>query len=551
MTQTQDIPTQETSLQSLRVLAPRSGKRRVLVIIAALLAGTAAALVFVPWQQTVVAHGQVSVFGAMDRPQSIEALIPGRLTAWYVQEGQKVKKGDVLARIEDIDSKFLDTSQAKRLAEQNASLLEQKSRATARITRLNAQLASLSRSQELAISTAKERVAQTRQRRRSAAQSLVQAQKAFEIGRDVAQSTASERLSQLQDAVRQAEQSVLFAKQDVQTARIQRERIAELFRLDLRSKRDDELAENDLVSKQVRVKQAEDALKIARRSTTIGGLAQNQTGLELERAGSAVTAAQAAVEIAERDISASLFDLNRVLSDTTAQIASIEAGRESARESRAKIDADLAKLAIDRRNLSRRTDQQVVKAPRTGRVVRVFAIGTGDTVKSGDSLATILPDTLDQAVELSVSDNDAPLLAAGRQVRLQFAGFPALQVGGVPSAMVGTFAGRLRVIDAVDDGTARYRVVVEPDFALIKAGKAEAWPKSDVLRPGGEATGWILLDKVPLGWELWRQFNAFPATVKRAPVASKNDKGGAEKPSGKEGDRDGEKNSDFLKLKKK
>ncbi len=537
------------SLQSLRAVAPRSGRRRVLIIIGALIAATAAALVFVPWQQTVIAHGQVAVFNAMDRPQSIEAQIPGRLTDWYVQEGQSVKSGEILARIEDIDSKFLDPDQAKRLAEQDAALVEQKARITSRISRLDAQLENLTRSQELAQSTARERVAQNRERRKSAAQLLVQAQKGFEISRDVARSTASERVAQLQDAVRQAEQSLLFAKQDVQTAKIQRDRMAELFLLDLRSKRDFELAENDLVGKRVRVKQAEDAIKIAQRATNIGGLARNQTALELERARSSVTGAQAAVEIAERDIAASLFDVNRVLSDTTAQLAALEGGRESARESLAKIDADRAKLAIERRNLSRRTQQQVVKSPRAGRVVRVFAVGAGDTVKSGEPLATILPDTADQTVELSVSDNDAPLLAQGRRVRLQFAGFPALQVGGFPSAMVGTFAGRVRVIGGVDDGTARYRVIVGPDEAAIASGKAEAWPTNDILRPGGEATGWILLDTVPLGWELWRQFNAFPATVKQAPV-EKSDKGGVPT-TGKAGDRDGEKNEDFLKLKKK
>ena len=549
MTKTQHSSLQ--SLQSLRTVAPRSGRRRVLLIIGALLAATAAALVFVPWQQTIVAHGQVAVFGAMDRPQSIDAQIPGRLTQWLVQEGQAVKSGQTLARIEDIDSKFLDPNQAQRLAEQDAALVEQKSRITSRISRLDAQLENLTRSQQLAQSTARERVAQNRQRRNSAAQSLVQSQKALEIARDVAQSTASERVAQFEDAVRQAEQSLLFAKQDVQTAKIQRSRMAELYRLDLRSKRDDELAQNDLIGKQVRVKQAEDAIKIAQRSAKIGGLARNQTALELERSQAAVTAAQAAVEIAERDISASLFDVSRVLSDTTAQLAALEGGRESARESLAKIDADRAKLAIDRRNLSGRSEQQVVKAPRAGRVVRVLAIGAGDTVKAGDALATLLPDTTDQTVELSVSDNDAPLLAVGRRVRVQFAGFPALQIGGFPSAMVGTFAGRVRVIDAVDDGMARYRVIVGPDEAAIKSGKAQAWPTNDVLRPGGEATGWILLDTVPLGWELWRQFNAFPATVKQAPVASKSEKGIGATSTGKDGDRDGEKNDDFLKLKKK
>jgi adhesin transport system membrane fusion protein len=30
------------------------------------------------------------------------------------------------------------------------------------------------------------------------------------------------------------------------------------------------------------------------------------------------------------------------------------------------------------------------------------------------------------------------------------------------------------------------------------------------MRHGLRAHGWVLLDRVPLGFELWRRFNAFP-----------------------------------------
>jgi hypothetical protein len=32
--------------------------------------------------------------------------------------------------------------------------------------------------------------------------------------------------------------------------------------------------------------------------------------------------------------------------------------------------------------------------------------------------------------------------------------------------------------------------------------------------------GWILLDTVSLGWELWRQFNGFPPTISAAPPST-------------------------------
>jgi hypothetical protein len=128
-----------------------------------------------------------------------------------------------------------------------------------------------------------------------------------------------------------------------------------------------------------------------------------------------------------------------------------------------------------------------------------------------------------------VTDNDVALLSEGRHVRLQLAGWPALQFSGWPSVAVGTFAGRVSVIDAVDDGTARYRVIVRPDRELIASGKEQPWPPADTLRPGAEATGWILLDTVSLGFELWRQFNAFPPTVKTGPGGKATEKSDSDK----------------------
>jgi hypothetical protein len=63
------------------------------------------------------------------------------------------------------------------------------------------------------------------------------------------------------------------------------------------------------------------------------------------------------------------------------------------------------------------------------------------------------------------------------------------------------------VIDpgAGEDGT--IRVIVFPE-------NGEEWPDANYLRQGVRVIGWVLLDTVNLGWELWRQFNGFPPTLK-------------------------------------
>jgi hypothetical protein len=36
------------------------------------------------------------------------------------------------------------------------------------------------------------------------------------------------------------------------------------------------------------------------------------------------------------------------------------------------------------------------------------------------------------------------------------------------------------------------------------------WPDGRYLRQGTDVTGWVLLNEVPIGYELWRQFMGFP-----------------------------------------
>ena len=39
------------------------------------------------------------------------------------------------------------------------------------------------------------------------------------------------------------------------------------------------------------------------------------------------------------------------------------------------------------------------------------------------------------------------------------------------------------------------------------------WPQRRYLRQGVQAKGWVLLEQVRLGFELWRQINGFPPVV--------------------------------------
>ena len=148
----------------------------------------------------------------------------------------------------------------------------------------------------------------------------------------------------------------------------------------------------------------------------------------------------------------------------------------------------------------------------------LVAVGT-EQVKSGDALATLVPPRRTERVALTIDGNDASLVAPGRKVRLQFEGWPAVQFVGWPSVATGTFGGIVDLVDPASAGAGNFRVLVRPDPDDVP------WPDPARLRPGVQTQGWVLLDTVSLGYELWRQFNGFPPVVEAPPGASKVEKG--------------------------
>lgn len=189
--------------------------------------------------------------------------------------------------------------------------------------------------------------------------------------------------------------------------------------------------------------------------------------------------------------------------EATASLESARGSRESAAVQVASIAERLANLDT---RIARQNTQRIT-APRAGTIFRLFAAPGAELVKAGDALVSLIPETESWAVELWVPGNDMPLIEKGRPVRIQFEGWPSVQFSGWPSIAVGTFAGRVALVDPSDDGQGRFRVLIVPD-------PAEApWPDGRYLRQGVRANGFVLLDQVSLGFELWRRANGFPPSV--------------------------------------
>ncbi len=149
----------------------------------------------------------------------------------------------------------------------------------------------------------------------------------------------------------------------------------------------------------------------------------------------------------------------------------------------------------------------VITSPVDGALYQMFSVQGANTVKKGDALFTVVPQVQDLAVELNVAGRDMPLVHVGDKVRLQFQGWPAVQFVGWPSAAVGTFGGKVAALSPTDDAKGNFSVLVVPD------PEEPAWPDNRYLRQGVRASGWILLKRVSLGFEIWRQLNGFPPVI--------------------------------------
>lgn len=181
-----------------------------------------------------------------------------------------------------------------------------------------------------------------------------------------------------------------------------------------------------------------------------------------------------------------------------------ELARIAVEERKSQVAEVLAELTRVDVSLSRQS-LQIVRAPRDGVILRVNAGDAATFVNAGDVIATFVPDNAPRAVEIFIDGRDVALVKPGDKVRLQFEGWPVVQFSGWPSIAVGTFGGRVISVDPSADRTGSFRVLVVEDET-----DPNPWPETRYVRFGAAARGWILLETVSVGYELWRQLNNFP-----------------------------------------
>lgn len=388
-------------------------------------------LSFIPWTQNIRSKGLVTALRPDQRPQSIHSVIDGRIEAWFIQEGDFVKKGDTILLISEIKDAYFDPN-----------LLE----------RTDQQL----KSKELSVQAYMEKIkAQDNQ-----IDALIQTS-------GLKNQQALNKITQSHLKVTSDSIDLEAYKTNYEIAELQYKRMKTLYDQGLKSLTDLE-----------------------------------KRKLTLQKTLAAKVSGENKLLTSKNEVLNAMVELTSIDAQYRDDIAKAKSEKFSSLSKMYDSEAAVTKLQNQYMNYSIRLDMYHIVAPQDGYITQAVQFGLGETIKTGEEIITIMPAKYDLAVEMYVKPMDLPLLIKGQKTRVQFDGWPAVVFSGWPNSSYGTFGGEIVAIDNFSSKNGLFRVLVSPDT------EDHEWPKS--LRIGGGTQSMVLLEDVPIWYELWRNINGFP-----------------------------------------
>lgn len=218
----------------------------------------------------------------------------------------------------------------------------------------------------------------------------------------------------------------------------------------------------------------------------------------------------------KNDVLNAVMEINNVKNEYNEKLAKVRSEQYTALSDKLDASAIASKLKNQYSNYEIRQGQYIIKASRDGYVTKLTKSGTGENLKEGEEVAWLMPREYQLAVEFYVDPQDYPLIKVGEKVRLQFDGWPALVFTGWPGISTGTYSGDVYAIDQNINENGKYRILVKQDK------DDNPWPKD--IRFGGGAKSFVLLNDVPIWYELWRNLNGFPPDYYKSSLPIKKSK---------------------------
>ena len=122
------------------------------------------ALLFLPWTQNIRATGTVTTLYQDQRPQELNAIIPGRIIKWFVKEGDYVQKGDTIIQLADVKDEYLDPKLVQRTEEQLAAKKQTIDFYNEKVQATDNQIGAMESSRQLKISSVRNKIEQLRRK---------------------------------------------------------------------------------------------------------------------------------------------------------------------------------------------------------------------------------------------------------------------------------------------------------------------------------------------------------------------------------------------------
>ncbi|MCH8553987.1 MAG: HlyD family secretion protein [Schleiferiaceae bacterium] len=285
----------------------------------------------------------------------------------------------------------------------------------------------------------------------------------------------------------------LAAMDDILRAMVQNRDI-KLLQTKLRIEADSVEVENNIV------RQAQAKLQLDRAKTLLEEGINSQ--FDFEQRNQAMQEANARYQAAKTRYDNSITDYQAVIADFNEKESKLRSDQFTVQTQRLESQQKAAQLRTRLAGIEVRQGFYFLTAPQRGMITRTYVSGIGENIKEGQALAQLMPLDYQMAAEIYVRPVDLPLIKIGQRAQLEFDGWPAIVFSGWPNTSFGTFPAKVVAVDNVAEGNG-YRILVVP-----YDDEERLWPEQ--LRFGSGVNGILLLNDVPVWYELWRQINGFP-----------------------------------------
>lgn len=115
---------------------------------------------FIPWTQNIKVNGNVTTLYQDQRPQHLNSPIPGRITKWYVKNGDYVQKGDTIIQLAEVKEDYMDPMLVERTEQQVNAKRGVRDFYQSKVTTTGAQLEALTKTRDLKLEQLKIKLSQ-------------------------------------------------------------------------------------------------------------------------------------------------------------------------------------------------------------------------------------------------------------------------------------------------------------------------------------------------------------------------------------------------------